>query len=139
MILDIPDKLERRQSPRYAIDLVADMVLNNGDLVSVNTRNISGSGLQIICDSWVTEEIEPRGIQSHSTSHLRIKLILGLPVENNTEKLYVNCRIMSVQRLSQDEYTLNLAFTGFENNSEQVLTKFLGQYQQRKTVINAYA
>ena len=139
MILDMPGKHERRQSPRYPVDLEANMLLNNGEMVSVNTRNISGNGMQIICDSWVTEEIEPRGIQTHATSHIRLKIILELPVEDRTEKLYVNCRIMSVQRLSQDEYTLNLAFIGFENNSEQTLYRYLSQFQQRKTVINAYA
>lgn len=139
MILDIPGKLERRQSPRYPVNLVADMMLNNGELVSVNTRNISGNGIQIVCDSWVTEEIEPRGIQTHSTSHIRLKVILDLPIEGNTEKFYVNCRIMSVQRCSQDEFTLNLSFTGFENNSDNILNRFLDQYQQRKTVVNAFA
>ena len=139
MILDIPGRIERRRSPRYPVNMNADMVLNNGELVSVTTRNISGNGMQIECDSWVTEEIEPRGIQTHSTSHIRLKIILELPVEDSTEKLYVNCRIMSVQRVSQDDFTLNLAFIDFENNSEHALQKFLGQYQQRKTVVNACA
>jgi hypothetical protein len=64
---------------------------------------------------------------------------MDLPVEENFEKLYVNCRILSLQRLSQDKFRLNLVFTGFENNSETALTKFLELYQQKKTVIKAYA
>jgi hypothetical protein len=139
MILDIPGKLDRRQSPRYPVNLDAHLIINNGELGTVTTRNISSNGLQIVCDGWVTDEIEPRGIQSHSTNHIRLKIIMELPVEDQTDKLYVNCRIMSVQRLSQDEYTLNLAFIGFENNSEYVLYKYLSQFQQRRTVINAYA
>ncbi len=139
MILDIPGVSERRQSPRYEIELSVDMVLDNGSIVTASTRNISSSGMQIICDTWVTEEIEPRGIQNHAISHIRLKAITDLPIGDEHLKLYANSRLMSVQRMSQDEYMLNLAFIDFENGSEQNLDKFLDQFQQKKTVINAYA
>ena len=139
MIIDIPGVSDRRQSPRYEIKLDVDLVLENGNNVPVSTRNISSSGLQIVCDTWVTNEIEPRGIQSHSISHIRLKAITDLPIADETRKLYASCRLMSVQRMSQDEYILNLAFIDFENGSEQVLDEFLDQYLQKKTVINAYA
>ena len=115
------------------------MVLDSGNIQTVSSRNISSSGLQIICDTWVTDEIEPRGIQSHAVSHIRLKIITELPLGDDTKKLYANCRIMSVQRMSQDEYMLNLAFIDFDNGSEQNLDKFLDQYEQKKTVINAIA
>ncbi len=115
------------------------MVLTDGDILSVSTRNISSSGLQIICDTWVTDKIEPRGIQNHAVSHMRIKAVTTLPTGDETNKLYANCRIMSVQRMSQDEYMLNLAFIDFENGTEQILNKFLDQYQQKKTVGNITA
>lgn len=139
MILDIPGVSERRQSPRYEIELSADLLMENGSILTVATRNISSSGLQIICDTWVTEEIEPRGIQSHAISHIRLKAITDLPIGDEHKKLYANCRMMSVQRMSQDEYMLNLAFIDFENGSEQSLDEFLDQFQQKKTVINSYA
>ncbi len=138
MILDTPGASERRQTPRYDVKLSVDLVLANGTILSVTTRNISSSGLQINCDSWVTDEIEPRGIQNHAISHIRFKAITELPVGDNTKKLYANCRIMSVQRMSQDEYRLNLAFIDFENGTESILDEFLAQYKQKKTVINAY-
>ena len=115
------------------------MVLDSGNIQTVSSRNISSSGLQIICDTWVADEIEPRGIQSYAVSHIRLKIITELPLGDDTKKLYANCRIMSVQRMSQDEYMLNLAFIDFDNGSEQILDKFLDQYEQKKTVINAIA
>ncbi len=139
MNLDIPGASERRQSPRYEIKLAIDLVLANGNILSVNTRNISSCGLQIICGAWVTEEIEPRGIQSHTFSHLRFKAITDLPIGSENKKLYANCRMLSVQRMSQDEYMLNLAFIDFENGTEKTLDDFLDQYEQKKTVINLYA
>lgn len=134
MILDIP---ERRQSPRYEIDMSADIVIDAGEVLTVNTRNISSNGLQIICDAWVTDAIEPRGIQSYATSHLRFKVIVKLPIADDVEKLYVNCRIISVQRLSQDEYMLNVAFVNFENNTESTLNKFIAQYKQKRIILDA--
>lgn len=139
MVSNIPKMTERRQSPRYDVDLIVDLILVEGSALTVHTRNISSCGLQIICDSWVTDEIEPRGIQNHATSHLRLKAIIELPVGENSKKLYVNCRIMSVQRMSQDVYMLNLAFIDFENGSEKVLDDFIGQHEQKKTVIKAFA
>ncbi|MFV2058585.1 MAG: PilZ domain-containing protein [Thiohalomonadales bacterium] len=137
MIIDIPGVSDRRQTPRYEIELSVDMVLENGNILTVATRNISSCGLQIICDTWTTDAIEPRGIQSHAVSHIRIKTVTELPIGDETKKLYTNCRMLSVQRLSQNEYMLNLAFIDFENGSEQILDKFLDQYDQKKTVINA--
>lgn len=139
MILDIPGVNDRRQTPRYEINLSVDLVLDNGSILTVNTRNISSSGLQIICDSWVTDEIEPRGIQNHAISHLRFKAVTDLPIGDDTKKLYASCRIMSVQRLSQDEYMLNLAFIDFENGTEIVLDEFVDQFEQKKTIVNSYA
>ncbi len=139
MIIDKPGVPERRQTPRYEIKLPVDMVLENGNILTVSTRNISSCGLQIVCDTWVTDEIEPRGIQSHAVGHIRIKAITSLPIGDETKKLYANCRMLSVQRMSQDEYMLNLTFIDFENGSEQILDQFLDQYQQKKTVINATA
>ena len=139
MIIDIPGVSDRRQTPRYQIELPVEMLLENGSVLTVTTRNISSCGLQVICDSWVTDEIEPRGIQSHAVSHIRLKTVTELPIGDETKKLYTNCRMMSVQRMSQDQYMLNLAFIDFENGSEQALDKFLDQYEQKKTVIDAIA
>jgi len=144
MNIDIPGTVDRRQSPRYEVELACDLVLENGTILPVKTRNISSCGLQMICDSWITDEIEPRGIQNHAISHIRIKSIIELPVSKNNEnkdykKLYATCKIMSVQRMSQDEYMLNLAFIDFENGTEKILDAFLDMHEQKKTVINATA
>ena len=139
MIIDIPGVSDRRQTPRYEIDLPVEIVLENGDIVTVTTRNISSCGLQIICDSWVTEKIDPRGIQSRAIGHISMKTVTELPIGDEIIKLYANCRMMSFQRMSQDEYMINLAFIDFENGSEKILDRFLDQYEQKKTVINATA
>ena len=139
MIINIPGVSDRRQTPRYEIKLAVDLVLANGNILTVSSRNISSCGIQIICDTWVTNEIEPRGIQSHTVSQLLIKAVTELPIDDATQKLYANCRMKSVQRMSQDEYMLNLVFVDFENGTEHTLIKFLEQYEQKKTIIDSFA
>ena len=127
MIIDLPNKTERRQSSRYEIDLPVDLVLSNGTMLTVNARNISNNGVQIACDAWIADEIEPRGLQSHSINHLRFKIVADLKVDDMTQKFYANCRIMAVHRVSQEEYLLSIKFLDFENGTLSVLNKYLEQ------------
>lgn len=134
MISELKPKTERRQLPRFVLKQSLDIVLENGDHINVESRNISSSGLQIQCDGWVTAEIEPRGIQSHSINHLHLKVVMPVSIQDETKKIYANCRVISVHRQSQDDYLLSLKFTDFENGSESVLKTFLEQFQEVKVV-----
>lgn len=127
MIIDLPNKTERRQSSRYEIDLPVELVLSNGTMITVNARNISNNGVQIACDAWIADEIEPRGLQSHSISHLRFKIVADLKVDDTIQKFYANCRIMAVHRVSQEEYLLSIKFLDFENGTLSLLNKYLEQ------------
>ncbi len=130
---------ERRRSARHNIKLEVNLTLEDGTLLPVQSINISNTGMQVLCDSWVVDEIEPRGIQSHSTSHIKLKAIIDLPGENGNKKFYAYCKILSAQRLSQESYSLNLIFTRFEHDSDAAMTNFLNLYQQKKTVVKAIA
>ncbi len=139
MMPEIPRTGERRHSLRHEIRLAVDLVLADGTILPVESLNISATGIQVLCDKWVTDAIEPRGIQTHPVSQIKLKVVTELPSNHGKNKLYAYCKIVSAQRLSQDEYTLSLAYTGFENNSENALDLFLAQYQQKKTVVKAIA
>ena len=130
---------ERRQSPRYIIQQPVNIVLANGTNLTAETCNISISGLQLTCDSWVTEEIELRGIKSHVLNRLCFKIIITIAINDSSSKLVADCRVMSSQRLSQNKYMLNIKFLGFNNGSEKVLYDFLEQYSQKKTLVNDVA
>jgi len=127
MILDMPRKIERRESPRLVVDLSVDIILESGNILTVSTRNISSNGVQIACDTGIANEIEPRGLQSHNISHLRFKLAADLKVDDTIQKFYANCRIMAVHRASQEEYLLSVKFLDFENGTQNILNKYLEQ------------
>ena len=127
MILDMPRKIERRESPRYVVDLAVDIILESGNILTVNTRNISSNGVQVACDAWIADEIEPRGLQRHNINHLRFKIAADVKVDHTIQKFYANCRIMAVHRVSQEEYLLSIKFLDFENDSQSILNKYLEQ------------
>ena len=127
MIIDLANKSERRRSSRYETELAVNLVLSDGAMIAVNTRNISNDGVQITCDIWVADKIEPRGLQNHRISQLRFKIAADLKVDDSIQKFYANCRIMAVHRVSQDEYLLSIKFLDFENGTQSVLNKYLVQ------------
>lgn len=130
---------ERRKSPRYLLKQDVDIILENGDIITVESRNISISGMQVFCDGWVLEEIEPGGIHSQNINLRRFKICMQLDSEDATKKFYASCRVISQQRLSQDEFMLNLTFVDFENGSDTKLLSFLERFFQKKTVASASA
>ena len=132
---------ERRAAHRFKVKLPVELILEDGTVIPVEASDISTRGLQFSCDSWIADEIEPRGIQNHPLDQIRLKAVADFPgMENNNSKLYARCRVVAARRLSQDEYLLGIEFIDFENGSERVLENFIKQcehkYQHRITPEN---
>jgi PilZ domain len=124
---------ERRRGQRYAASLPVDIVLQDGSVLPVVTCNISRQGLQFRCDSWVADEIEPRGIQNHPLDAIRVKAVTDFPdMDKYKSRLYVRCRIVVARRLSQEEYLMGLEFVDFENGSEILLERFINRCEAQQ-------
>ena len=115
---------DRRQSFRHPVKLQVDLVLRDGSILPVEATGISARGLQFRCDSWLADEIEPRGIQNHPLDRIQLKVVADLPLSGEN-RIYARCRVVVARRLSQEEYTLGLEFIDFEKSSEKVLARFL--------------
>lgn len=127
-MIDKSIPFERRRTLRYAVELPVDIVLQDGTVLPVVTSNISRTGLQFRCDSWVADEIEPRGIQNHPLDAIRVKAITDFPdMDKYKSRLYARCRIVVARRLSQDDYLLSLEFVDFEHGSERLLERFINR------------
>jgi len=120
----IPMHKERRQVKRYNIELDIDIVLEDGTILPVLTHDISLNGIQFICDSQIANEIEPRGLQSHSLDRIKVKVITRFPTDDK-QKFYASCKVVAARRLSQDEYMLSLEFINFEKNSSNILQNYI--------------
>ena len=122
---------DRRSSVRFPIKLSIELELEleNGTILSVKTINISRSGLQFICDSWVANKIEPRGIQNHSLDHIDLKIFSKLPFlhENN---LHAHGHVVYAQRLSQEEYIIGVNFTDLEGSNGKIIEQFIELHEK---------
>lgn len=119
---------ERRSAHRYRVRLPVELILENGTVLPVESIDISNKGLQFSCDSWVADEIEPRGLQNHPLDQIRFKLVADLPgMDEHNSRLYARCRIIVARRLSQNEYILGIEFSDFENGSDRLLERFMKQ------------
>jgi c-di-GMP-binding flagellar brake protein YcgR len=119
---------ERRRTQRYLVDLPVDIVLQDGSVLPVVTCNMSRKGLQFRCDSWIADEIEPRGIQNHPLDAIRVKAITDFPdMGKYKSRLYARCRIVVARRLSEEEYLIGLEFVDFENGSERLLERYINR------------
>ena len=132
MVLPTSVPFERRSTHRYKVKLPVELILEDGTVLPVESIDISNTGLQFSCDSWVADEIEPRGIQIHPLDQIRLKAVIDFPgMDKYNSKLYARCRIIVARRLSQDEYLLGLQFKDFENGSERLLEKFIKHCEQK--------
>ena len=123
---------ERRSAHRYKMKLPVELILEDGTVIPVESTDISNKGLQFSCDSWIADEIEPRGIQNHPLDQIRLKAVTDFPgMGEYNSRLYARCRIVVARRLSQDEYLLGLEFVDFENGSERLLEKFMRECEQK--------
>ena len=121
VVLNLDD---RRKSLRYPVKLQVDLVLADGSILPIEANNISANGLQFRCDSWLADEIEPRGIQNHPLDRIQLKAVTSLPVSGEN-KLYARCKVVVARRLSQEDYILGLEFVDFEKSSEKILERFI--------------
>jgi c-di-GMP-binding flagellar brake protein YcgR len=132
MALPTSVPFERRSTHRYKVKLPVELILEDGTVLPVESIDISNTGLQFSCDSWVADEIEPRGIQTHPLDQIRLKAVIDFPgMDKYNSKMYARCRIIVARRLSQDEYLLGLQFKDFENGSERLLEKFIKHCEQK--------
>ncbi len=123
---------ERRCTHRYRTKLPVELILEDGTVLPVESVDISNKGLQFSCDSWVADEIEPRGIQNHPLDQIRLKSVIDFPdMDKYSSKLYARCRIVTARRISQDDYLIGLEFVDFENGSERLLETFILQNKDK--------
>ena len=118
-----------RSGIRYPIQFSIDLVLDNFTTVSVETINISRNGLQFLCDNWIANKIEPRGIHNHSLDHIQLKIVAELPVKQEN-KLNAQGHVVYAQRISQQEYIIGIRFDTLEDRDEKVLEQFFKVQQK---------
>ena len=124
-LMHFPDNIERRLAPRYDNKLQIDLLLSDTEILPIEICSISLHGLQMNCDGWLADEIEPQGIQKLALSRKKLKIRANLPFDNSFKKIIINTHVAAVRRLSQDEFLIGLEFEDYEDNSEGALKEYI--------------
>ena len=125
--MGIPDNKERRVAPRYEDKIQVDLVLPDDVTLPVEICSISNRGLQLTCDGWLADEIEPQGIQKLAMSRKRLKISANLPFENISKNIIIHSTVVAVRRLAQDKFLIGLEYEKIEDEGEETLEAYLEQ------------
>lgn len=123
----IPDNLERRVAPRYEDRIQVDLLLPDGVVLPVEICSISIRGLQLTCDSWLADEIEPQGIQRLALSRKKLTINANLPFDDTSKNIVIHSYVVAVRRLSQDNFLIGLEYENIEGNGVEILEEYIEQ------------
>ncbi len=99
--------MDRRNFLRIAVDLPAELRLDDGERIVARVRDLSAAGVQIQCDDLDTRILAPKGSCIDSQ---------GRPIEVDLRfrwegrNLKIRCRVVFVRRVSHDEYRIGMRF-----------------------------
>ena len=127
MAMAIPDNLERRVAPRYEDRIQVDLVLPDDIVLPVEICGISCKGLQLTCDGWLADEIEPQGIQQLAMNRKELKISANLPFDTVSKNIIIHSNVVAVRRLSQDKFLIGLEYSKIEDDGEEILDEYLEQ------------
>ena len=127
MAMAIPDNLERRVAPRYEDRIQVDLVLPDDIVLPVEICGISSNGLQLTCDGWLADEIEPQGIQKLATGRKELKISANLPFDRTSKNIIIHSIVIAVRRLSQDKFLIGLEYSEIEDGGDEILDEYLEQ------------
>ena len=125
--MTIPDNIERRVAPRYEDKIQVDLMMSDENILPIEICSISNKGLQMTCDGWLADEIEPEGIQKLAMSRKHLKISANLPFENVSKNIIIHSTVVAVRRLSQDQYLIGLEYDTIEDDGEDILDEYIEQ------------
>ncbi len=120
--------LERRQYPRIEISLPATVKTADGEKLQPKAVNIAHGGVELACDHPTAAKLVPALHLPNPSKTPPIDVILPLPMADGSEPS-LECRgaIISLRRLSQDEYRLSVQFHDITEVMQDHLYAFLEQ------------
>lgn len=125
----IPDNIERRSAPRYEDKIQVDLLLAEDNILPIEICSISIRGMQLTCDGWLADEIEPQGIQKLAMSRKKLTISANLPFNGSSRNIIIHSYVIAVRRLSQDHFLIGLEFDEIEDDGKTVLEEYIEQLE----------
>lgn len=121
---------EKRNYPRIESDASADMVTADGAVYPAVVLDISLTGAQLLCDRPTAERVAPRltATRAEDCVFLTVRMRLKLR-DRSTVRLQVQCQIMLVRAVGEDEFRLGLRYESFrDKGSYQALEAYVDDW-----------
>lgn len=120
------EKTERRQYERYNVELRMQVIGREMLPLHVHANDLSLAGMHFNCDRWTAQHLMPPGETAVPANAKSFTVRCRLPGNGEKPKtLTLMTKVISVQRLAQDEYRVNMRFERFGGNSQAMLQEYL--------------
>ncbi len=118
--------LERRQYPRIEISLPATVKTAGGETIQTKAVNIAHGGVELACDNPTALKLVPALHLANPSQTPPVDISMPLTMADGEEPS-LNCRgaIVSLRRLSQDDYRIAVQFQELAEEIQRHLYAFL--------------
>lgn len=114
--------MERRLSPRVEISLPVDVLMANGQVLSISSIDISYLGMSFNCDYWTVQQLFPEGHWSGPKDRVTLGLRIALK-----EDFLLACQALVTRflRLSENEYHIGVQFQELDDETQHSLINYV--------------
>jgi hypothetical protein len=125
MPVDPSTRSEKRRYPRFGFDRRTLLRLPDGNIIQATAHNISLNGIQIRCDSTRAYLLHSSERDTGRYNRQEIDVRIALPLSEGLVEFGANCQPVYQKVLEQKLSAFGLRFATFENNSVQILNRFV--------------
>ena len=116
---------ERREAPRYQVNLSGTATTNTGYRCNVQVTNISATGLQFTVAQLELSRMIPKFAETGGVQPITITL--DIDILDQQSPIKIRCGIVYVQRTSMTLGSVGCRFELFNSDSSRRLEKYLSR------------
>lgn len=118
--------VERRIYKRFEADLPVIITAASGETFECRALNVSLAGMEVRTDRWTVTQVCPKGEKTTPDQSPVVRMQLDLPTpEGETRSILVDCRILIVRRVAQEDYHLHIQYEFFQGNGYDELEEYV--------------
>ena len=118
--------MERRIYKRFETDLPVIVQADSGDRLECRAMNVSLAGMEVRTDRYTVTQVCPKGEKTTPDQSPVVRMQLDLPTtDGSTRSIIVDCRILIVRRVSQEDYHLHIQYEFFQGNGYDELEEYV--------------
>ncbi len=122
-------QMERRQSPRVEVSVPVEILLSDGELLSIPSIDISYTGVSFNCNYWTVKRLFP---EAH-WSGPKDQVTFDLSVELSDDLLLASESVVTrFLRLSENEYHIGVQFLNIDDETQRSLVSYVNHHLESK-------